>query len=143
MIEKMSSAQVKKRHLFKFYKTVKNPMILIVITVTSISGATGDLIDSLIILAIILGSVILSFFQESNASNVMEELRSHIQTKSIVLRDGRRMEISARPLTTGDVVILTGESFGAEKTGLIPPSANLAERSICQTTRKASAGNRV
>lgn len=87
----MSSAQVKKRHLFKFFKTVKNPMILIVITVTSISGATGDLIDSLIILAIILGSVILSFFQESNASNVMEELRSHIQTKSIVLRDGRRM----------------------------------------------------
>lgn len=91
MIEKMSSAQVKKRHLFKFYKTVKNPMILIIITATSISGATGDLIDSLIILAIILGSVILSFFQESNASNVMEELRSHIQTKSIVLRDGRRM----------------------------------------------------
>ena len=87
----MSSAQVKKRHLFKFYKTVKNPMILIIITATSISGATGDLIDSLIILAIILGSVILSFFQESNASNVMEELRSHIQTKSIVLRDGRRM----------------------------------------------------
>ena len=74
----------------------KNPIMIILIVATVISGSTGDLTDSLIIMAIVLASVALSFYQEYSANNVVEELRSRIQLQSSVLREGKPVDISTR-----------------------------------------------
>ncbi|HNW87363.1 MAG TPA: magnesium-translocating P-type ATPase [Candidatus Limiplasma sp.] len=104
-------AQNKTAPLMLLLNQLKNPIIIILIIATSISAVTGDLYDSLIILAIILGSAVLSFFQEYSAGNAIEELRSRIQIKSSVLRDGTPSEQPSSAVVPGDIVMLAAGSL--------------------------------
>lgn len=143
--------------LLLFFNQFKNPIMIILIVATVISGMTGDLIDSAIIFAIILGSVFLSFLQEYSAGNVVAKLRSQIQSKSTVLRDGKPVDMPSSVLVPGDIVmlsagslipadglilecdnlnvnqsVLTGEAFPVEKrTGAVGEGSSLTERTNC------------
>lgn len=155
--ENSIKAQKKTTPLLLFFNQFKNPIILILILATAISIATGDLLDSLIILAIVLGSGVLSFLQEYSASNAIEKLRSKIQIKSSVIRNGKLLRISSEALVPGDIItlsagclipadglilecpdfyvnqsILTGEAFPVEKKAEpVHEEANIAERQNC------------
>jgi P-type Mg2+ transporter len=146
--------------LLLFLGQFKNPIIIILIVATAISGLTSDWLDSLIIIAIVLGSVILGFLQEYSASKAVDELLSKVQLTSTVLRQGRSIEIPTRTLVPGDIItlsagslipadglilacddlyinqsILTGETFSIEKnTDLLSEDASLAERKNCVFT---------
>ena len=155
--ENSIKAQKKTAPLLLFLSQFKNPIILILIIATAISAMTGDWFDSIIILAIVLGSAILSFVQEYSASNAVEELRSQVQIKTTVLRKGKPIVISSNLVVPGDIItlsagslipadglilechdfyvnqsILTGEAFPVEKNAdIVPEDANLAERKNC------------
>jgi Mg2+-importing ATPase len=135
----------------------KNAIVLILLAATLISAVTGDWLDALIILAIIMGSVLLSFFQEYRASDAVEQLRARVQAKARVVRDGQPLELPAADVVPGDVVllsagslipadgvlleardlyvnqaVLTGETFPVEKqTAPTPAAAELVERTNC------------
>ena len=115
----------------------------------------GETTDGVIVLAIVLGSALLGFFQEYRASNAVARLLAVIQTKVTVLRDGHDVELPQDALVPGDVVVLaagaavpadcrilrstdlfvdestlTGESYPAEKAaGDLPADTPLAKRS--------------
>ncbi len=140
-----------------FLSQFKNPIIIILIIATSISASTGEWIDALIILAIVFGSTILSFFQEYSASNALEQLRAKVQVKTLVLRDGKFEELSTLNVVPGDVIklsagslvpadglilesidlyvnqsILTGESLPSEKKAIkVEDDASIEERINC------------
>ncbi len=143
--------------LILFLGQFKNPIIIILIIATLISAVTGEWIDASIILLIILGSSILSFFQEYSASNAIEELRAKVQAKTIVLRDGKPIEIPSIKVVPGDIIklsagslipadglileslnffvnqsILTGESLPSEKKAeVVSEDASMEERINC------------
>lgn len=149
--------QKKTSQLMLFINQFKNPIIIILIIATAISAVTGELIDATIIMLIILASAILSFLQEYSASNAMEELRAKVQVKSIVLRDGKTIEIPSREVVPGDIIklsagslipadglvleshnffvnqsILTGESLPAEKNSeVVSEDASIEARTNC------------
>ena len=110
--------------LMMFVNQFKNPIIIILIIATMISAATGELIDAGIILLIILASSILSLQQEYSASKALEELVAKVQVKSLVLRDGKLLEVSSNTLVIGDVVKLSAGSL-VPADGLILESLNL------------------
>ncbi|HWQ99140.1 MAG TPA: magnesium-translocating P-type ATPase [Clostridia bacterium] len=140
-----------------FLSQFKSPIILIMLVATAISAATGDLIDSLIIFAIVLGSAGLSFSQEYSASNAVAMLRMHIQMQCTVLRDGTSAQVPSSKIVPGDIVklsagsiipadgivlddedflvnqsALTGESMAVEKrSGVSAVDSELAKRSNC------------
>ncbi|MCE5343588.1 MAG: magnesium-translocating P-type ATPase [Eubacteriales bacterium] len=109
--ENAIKAQKKNGPLLLFLSQFKNPIILILMVATSISAVTGDLYDSLIILAIILGSALLSFLQEYSASNAVEDLRSRVRIKSSVLRGGKDVEVFSNLIVPGDIVTLSAGSL--------------------------------
>lgn len=116
--------QKKDTQLRAFLSQFKNPIILILIVATGISAATGEWIDAMIILAIVLASATLSFYQEYTAGNVIAELRAKVQAKSVVLRDGKPIEIASKEVVPGDIIKLsTGSLIVAD--GLILDSSNL------------------
>ena len=149
--------QNKNSPVLLFLNQFKSPIILILLAATLISGLTGDWLDALIIFAIVFGSVLLSFLQEYSASNALEELRSRVQSKTIVMRDGKQKEIITEMLVPGDIVklsagslipadglitecddffvnqaILTGEAFPVEKTtDQTAGSDSMADRKNC------------
>jgi Mg2+-importing ATPase len=150
-------AKKKATALGLFVNQFKSPIVLILIFATGVSAATQDWVDALIILAIVLGSALLSFFQEYSASNAAEKLRAQVTVKATVLRDGQPQSILAEEVVPGDVVqlsagnlvpadgvlleardffvnqaVLTGETFPVEKQlGPVPAQAGLTERVNC------------
>jgi P-type Mg2+ transporter len=137
-----------------FLNQFNSPIIWILLFATFLSGILQDIPDMLIILAIVLGSAILSFTQEYNASNAVEKLKAQVTFKTTVLRDGKPTLLPADQVAPGDVVqlsagslipadgvvlqaddffvnqaVLTGETYPVEKMpGVLPANASLAER---------------
>ncbi len=94
-----------------FLSQFKNPIMIILIVATIISGLTGDWTDAVIILAIVFASVILSFIQEYSANKAVEELRSRISQQTTVLRDGKQVQVPSSTLVPGDIVLLSAGSL--------------------------------
>jgi Mg2+-importing ATPase len=132
----------------------KSPFVVILLFATAVSAITRDWADALIILAIILGSAALSFYQEYSASHSVEALKKQISIKASVWRDGQLQDVLTEDIVPGDVVqlsagslipgdgvvleardffvnqaVLTGETFPVEKTSAaVPPESGLTER---------------
>ena len=94
-----------------FLGQFKSPIVLILLFATGVSAATQEWIDAVIILAIVLGSALLSFFQEYSANTAAEKLRAQVTIKTTVLRDGQPQSIPAREVVPGDVVLLSAGSL--------------------------------
>jgi Mg2+-importing ATPase len=92
--------------LFEFLHLFTNPLVIILLVASFISMALGDKIDSSIIIAIVMISVLVDFFQEYQAKKAVEALKKQVASTATVLRDGKQQEISPTLLVPGDVIIL-------------------------------------
>jgi len=85
----------------------KSPIILILIFATGLSLFLHNLVDASIILAIVIISGLLGFWQEFGASNAIEKLLAIVQIKAAVFRDGKKGEIHIEEVVPGDIVSLS------------------------------------
>src|SRR6185503_10351067 len=88
----------RKNWLLRLIITFSNPLTLLLSFLIILSFFTGDLITALIILAMILISVILRFYQENQAYNAAEHLRSMVKTTCAVLRSRKVEEIDLKDI---------------------------------------------
>ncbi len=89
----------------------KSPIVLILIFATVVSAFLRDWVDAAIILSIVLGSAVLSVFQEFHADSAAEALRAKVSLRTAVLRDGRSVTIPTAEIVPGDVVLLSAGSL--------------------------------
>lgn len=132
----------------------ESPLVLILAFAAAISLVLQQWVDAAIILAIVLGSSLLSFYQEYRASTAIEDLKKRLALTARVLRDGLEQVLPVIRIVPGDFVLLsagnlipadgivmeaqdflvseasmTGESFPVEKRpGTIAADAPLADR---------------
>jgi Mg2+-importing ATPase len=132
----------------------KSPIILILLFAVGLSFFLRDTTNAIIILAIVLASGLLGFWQEHGAADAVEKLLAIIRVTATVLRDGKPVEVATGEIVPGDIVILnagdvipgdslllesnnlfvneaalTGETFPVEKTaGVLPPDTPLSKR---------------
>lgn len=93
----------------------KNVLIMILLIATAISFILGHGIESLVIAIIVLFAVGLGFFQEYRAERAIEALRQMSAPTASVIRDGKEVEIPARELVPGDIILLqTGDRVPAD-----------------------------
>jgi P-type Ca2+ transporter type 2C len=93
----------------------KNILILILLGATVISLFLGHGVESIVIAVIVLFAVLLGFIQEYRAERAIEALRKMAAPTASVLRDRDEIEIAARDLVPGDVIILhTGDRIPAD-----------------------------
>jgi Mg2+-importing ATPase len=136
------------------WRQVESPLVLILIFAAAVSLGLSQWVDAAIILAIVIGSTLLGFYQEYRASAAVEELKKRLALTCRVVRDGVEGTVRAEVLVPGDVLVLaagnlipadgrileakdflvseatmTGESFPVEKQpGVVPADAPLAQR---------------
>ncbi len=103
-----------------FAAQFKSPIILILIGAAIVSLFLQDRTDATLILAIVLASGMLGFWQEYAATDAVAKLRTLVETKARVLRDGVEVTIPLAEVVPGDVVLL---SAGA----IIPGDGRLLE----------------
>ena len=84
----------------------KSPIILILLFATGMSFFLHDPVDASIILAIVLVSGLLGFWQERGAANAVEKLLAIVQIKAMAIRDKTPAEIPVEQIVPGDVVVL-------------------------------------
>lgn len=132
----------------------ESPLVLILAFAATLSLLLQQWVDAGIILAIVLGSSLLSFFQEYRASSAVEALKRRLALTARVLRDGVEQALPVTTIVPGDVILLaagnlipadgllieaqdflvseasmTGESFPVEKRpGIVAADATLAQR---------------
>ena len=99
-------------------------MVLILIVAAVISAALGDREDTIVILAIVILNAILGFTQEYRAERAMAALKQLAAPIVKVRRDGHMLELAARDLVPGDIVLLEAGNL-APADGRILASANL------------------
>lgn len=132
----------------------KSPLILILLVAVVLSFLFNESIDAVIIIAIVLLSSVLGFWQEKRATDAVKSLLSIVKMEATVLRDGIEVEAPVEDVVPGDVSLLnagdiipgdaaileskdlfvdeaalTGESFPAEKkAGVIDAGTVLMKR---------------
>lgn len=137
-----------------FLETFKDAMVIVLLIVAGIQMVMGDVIESLIILAVLMINSIVSVIQTKKAESSLDALRNLSAPNANVLRDGANSTIPAREIVPGDIVLLeagdyvpadgrlieaeslridegmlTGESVPADKeTGIIAEEVPLGDR---------------
>jgi Ca2+-transporting ATPase len=97
------------------FEQFKNVLILILLVATAVSAFLGHGVETIAIAVIVLFAVVLGFIQEYRAERAIEALREMAAPTVIVIRDGREIEIAARQLVPGDIIVLqAGDKVAAD-----------------------------
>ena len=84
----------------------KNIFVIILLLAAGISAFLGHEVEAIAIAVIVLFSVILGFVQEYRAERAIEALREMAAPTAAVLRDGDEIDIPAREVVPGDIILL-------------------------------------
>ena len=126
--------QGKKKTIFSIIlEQFASPLILLLIAAAVISIATGEVIDGIIILVVVLANVIIGTVQEVSAEKSVEALKQINASTAVVIRDGEQQEIPAADLVVGDYVIL-------EAGRVVPADLSLVQTSSLKLNESALTG---
>jgi Ca2+-transporting ATPase len=114
----------------------KNVLIIILLIATALSAFLGRGVEAIAIGVIVIFAVLLGFVQEYRAERAIEALREMAAPTATVLRDDDELEIPARELVPGDVILL----HAGDK---IPADARLLESINLQVEEAALTGESV
>ncbi len=103
-----------------FFRQFKSPLVLILIAATLISVILGEYIDASVIFAVVILNALLGLYQEYRAERSIDALKKLQALKAIVIRDGKKIEVDARELVPGDVIVI-------EEGSKIPADSRLIE----------------
>ncbi|MEK9164337.1 MAG: cation-transporting P-type ATPase, partial [Chloroflexota bacterium] len=97
------------------FEQFKNVLIVILLVATALSAFLGHGTEAIAIAVIVLFAVGLGFVQEYRAERAIEALRQMAAPTATALRDGEEVEIPARNLVPGDVILLrAGDKIPAD-----------------------------
>lgn len=108
-------------------------MVLVLLGATLVSGLLGEYLDAVTIVAIILINGILGFVQEFRAERSLRALKQLSAPTSRVIRDGKVVQVAARELVPGDVVLV-------ESGDRIPADVRWLEINSCSVEESALTG---
>ena len=116
----------KKTFIQKFVDSLKDPMILMLLSAAVLSaittvyqnvaqGANESYADLFIILFVVTVNTLLGILQENKAEQAIDALKEMTAATSKVLRDGQQEILKSEDLVVGDVVILeAGDAIPAD-----------------------------
>ncbi len=118
----------KKESVFlKFLAQLKELMVLILlisaiisIIIGAVENSTSEVVDGIIILAIVIMNAMFGVFQENKTEKAIESLKKMTEKECFVQRDGKVEKIPSKALVFGDIVVL-------EPGAIVPADLRLVE----------------
>jgi Ca2+-transporting ATPase len=97
------------------FEQFKDVLIIILLIATAISAFLGHGVEAIAIAVIVLFAVLLGFIQEYRAERAIEALKQMAAPTVTVIRDGQEIELPARELVPGDLILLhAGDKVAAD-----------------------------
>lgn len=100
-------SEKKKSPMIRFLENLKNPLVILLAVLATISYFTGDLRGAIVMVAMLSLGVVLKFIQEVKADNSAEQLKAMVSTTATVIRDDVKKEIPLKNLVPGDIIHLS------------------------------------
>jgi P-type Mg2+ transporter len=89
----------------------KSPLVIQLFVIAIVSGVIGELKSSLIVAAMVLLSVGLSYVLDNRSNRAVEALGKRVQPRAHLLRDRKELEIRVSEIVPGDIVLLQAGSI--------------------------------
>jgi Mg2+-importing ATPase len=110
-----------------------NPLVMVLLAASFVAAVLGEPTDAFIIIAIVLFSTGLDFYQTRRSQQAADKLRSQVALTATVLRDGNWVEVVRREVVPGDVIRLSAGD-------LVPADARLIEERDLHANQAALTG---
>jgi P-type Mg2+ transporter len=123
----------KHRALADILERLANPLVVQLLVICAVSFAMGDLKSTTVVGGMILLSVALSYFQERRSSRAAEALQRLVRAESVVIREGKEIEIPLAEIVPGDIVVLAAGS-------IIPADARILQAKDLFVSQSALTG---
>lgn len=124
-------AKKKKSLAAKIWEQIRDPMILVLIAAAIISGAFGEIADTVIILIVVVLNAVLGIVQEGKAERAIEALQNMSAPYSKVRRDGNVEKVKSEDIVVGDIVLLeAGDAVPADMRILEAASLKIEEAAL-------------
>jgi len=99
-------APARRSAVIRFLSHFNNLLIYILLGAAALTAALGHWVDTYVILAVAVVNATIGFVQEGKAERSLQAIRQMLSPRATVLRDGRRLSVSAEDLIPGDLAIL-------------------------------------
>ena len=93
--------------LYRFYHSARNPLVILLTLLATVSFATGDFRAGTVMMLMVFLGLSLRFIQETKADNAAAKLKAMITVTATALRGGKAREIPLRELVPGDIIKLS------------------------------------
>jgi len=122
--------------LQKFLAQFKDFMIIVLLVAALIAAFTGEVVDAVIILLVVVLNAVFGVFQESKAEEAINALKEMAAPDATVLRDGTFKTVKSDELVPGDIVTL-------EAGDIVPADLRLIESASLKVEESALTGESV
>jgi P-type Ca2+ transporter type 2C len=116
-----------------FFKQFKDFLVIILIIAAFVAFLADQMADVYLIVVVIIFNAVMGFVQEYKAEKAIESIKNLIQRKSVVLREGKKMELPAEECVPGDIILL-------EEGQSVPADARLLETKELRTSEAPLTG---
>jgi Ca2+-transporting ATPase len=101
--------------IIMFLRQFSDILMIILLIATTLSLIIRQIIDAVVIIAIVLATAILGFFEEFRSERAVEALKKMTAPAATVLRDGKELKLPASEIVPGDIILLfTGDRIPAD-----------------------------
>jgi Ca2+-transporting ATPase len=90
----------------RFLDQFKSPLIIVLLAAILISGLLSEVLDALVISAIVLLNAILGLVQEERAEQALRTLKKMAVPRCQVIREGQIREVKSSEIVPGDIIVL-------------------------------------
>ena len=138
------------RFLLQFH----NVLIYVMMGAAAITAFLGHWIDTSVLLGAVVINAVIGFIQEGKAQQALDAIRQMLSLRSLALRGGERIDISADTLVPGDIVMLaSGDKVPADlrilsakslhvNESILTGESEVVEKSVPAVEAEAGVGDR-
>jgi len=92
-------------------RQLRSPLLLLLVFAAAVALLTGEWLDAVIVLTIVLATVGVGYAREYSAQAAAAALRARVHARATVLRDGRPATVPVEEVVPGDVALLSAGSL--------------------------------
>ncbi len=93
------------------YHRIRSPLVIQLLIIALVSLFIGELASTIIVGAMIVLSVGLSYILDRRSSNAVESLGKRVQSQVLLIRDGKEIELPMSEVAPGDIIVLQAGSI--------------------------------
>src|SRR5450631_709734 len=93
------------------FRRCKSPLVIQLLVIAAVAGVIGEAKSAVIVGAMVVLSVGLSYILDRRSSRAVETLGKRVQSRTMVLRDDKETEIKITDVVPGDIVLMQAGSI--------------------------------